>query len=314
MIHFNHLSWPAVMTAVFSFFELILTLGMTATSSNSWKDLNIDTNLASIITSHSHVAIASAGNTIYACNQWGFLFEINIDNGSHSIAKASKLGIGAQGIIIDNEFHVIGGSGNNKHLKWNRISKEFDVLHDLKEEVNWNKITHRQLVRIKNKVFAFGGYLGLLGYDDQVVVYDIAANKWHKGTFRLPMKMCSFGCTKVLNGQYVILFGGGTSTRMSTDDIWIYDVKNTTFTKSKIKCPRTGQYMAFTISDQRRNQMEVFGYVRSQWLTSQIDDHLFPPEYLIKIIGKYYLTEEIHLFYYHGGNSHWKIDVFAILS
>ena len=52
-----------------------------------------------------------------------------------------------------------------------------------------------------------------------------------------------------------------------------------------------------------------------------MDQHLFPPEYLIRIMAKYYLVEEVHLSYYYGPRSgsddtgrHWKIDAFDIIA
>ena len=42
-----------------------------------------------------------------------------------------------------------------------------------------------------------------------------------------------------------------------------------------------------------------------------IDNHLFPPRYLIQIMHKYYLNEWAHLFDEEG--NHFKIDVFDLL-
>ena len=67
-------------------------------------------------------------------------------------------------------------------------------------------------------------------------------------------------------------------------------------------------------SSSNMHELAVFGYLRRKWRASQIDDHLFPPQYLIKIIAKFYTNEKIHLFGRYNAGGHWKNDVFDIIS
>ena len=76
------------------------------------------------------------------------------------------------------------------------------------------------------------------------------------------------------------------------DTIWIYNVANRAFRKSIVRCPIMGRFQAFTICDKNNDQLAVFGYIRSEWTRSEIDEHLFPLEYLIRIMGKYYFKED----------------------
>ena len=69
---------------------------------------------------------------------------------------------------------------------------------------------------------------------------------------------------------------------------------------------------SFTINDKVKDNLTTFGYIRSKWRETGIDYHLFPPEYLIRIICGYYRNEWIHLFTNDTGE-HYKINVFAII-
>ena len=57
----------------------------------------------------------------------------------------SKSWTGARGVIINNEFHVIGGQ--SKHLRYNQQTIKFDVVHDFNPRIICP--VHR-LINIKN--------------------------------------------------------------------------------------------------------------------------------------------------------------------
>ena len=118
------------------------------------------------------------------------------------------------------------------------------------------------------------------------------------------------GCAPILNGQIVVLFGGENDNGRH-DDIYLYSVRDQTFETSKIKCPTSGDYQAFAIHDGKKDEVTTFGYVRDQWKESMIDNHLFPPQYLIKMICGYYWNEWIHLFRIRTCDHH-RVDVFDL--
>ena len=90
-------------------------------------------------------------------------------------------------------------------------------------------------------------------------------------------------------------------------------MKEESFRKSKAKCPDTGLYQAFTINNKIKDELCVNGFIRRTWKLSDIDDHLYPPQYLIKIINRYYMNEWIHLIGSYD-DTHSNISVFDILS
>ena len=125
---------------------------------------------------------------------------------------------------------------------------------------------------------------------------------------KLPARMSSFGCTSILNEQYVVLFGGDPYY----DEIFIFSTKDEKFIKSNVKCPGKGGYRAFTINNKSKNELSVHGFVRDTWKLSEISDHLYPPQYLIMIINKYYWNEWVHVIEIYTGK-HFKIDTLDIL-
>ena len=264
--------------------------------------------------------IVCEANTIYAYNTKGSITIFTTNNTKYQIVDdLIETGQGAQGILINNDFHIIGGGHEHyKHCKWNKINNTFEILHDLGEEMNIYGIKDFGFVRVNNKLLMFGAphYSPMKMYfpntGDDIHEYDINNNKWTKSGVKMPPKTSSFGllCISVLNNQYVLLLG----LHVYSNVIWIYSTRNKTFRESNIKYPWVGVCRVFAIHDKRKDEMVVFGYVRREWRLSQIEHHLFPPQYLIRIMGKFYLNEEIHLFKEYDPNVHWKIDVFDIIS
>ena len=120
-----------------------------------------------------------------------------------------------------------------------------------------------------------------------------------------------FGCVSILNRKFVVLLGGDTNASLDGDQIFVYYVQDQIFKKSKLKCPMVGEYEAISVNDREKDETVTFGFIRSRWKECGICDHLFPPQYLLKIICKYYWNEWIHLFGKSKGE-HYKIDVLKL--
>eukprot|EP01084_Bolivina_argentea_P214746 364551_1 len=248
------------------------------------------------------------------------------------------IGCAPNGTIINNEFHVIGC---NNHYKFDEQSNQFEFLQNLSDmnadnesetesETEW--VENPGFVKVNdNKMLIFGGqnvdkhYEWYFNYTDSIYECNVMNNeyKWTKLDIKIPGgKYEGFGCTTILNGKYVLVMGGESvydGGGSSSDDIYIYNVGNRTFNKSRIKCPQGGQYKAITVSDKEKDEMISFGYVRSLWKEFDINDQIFPPQYLVRIINNYYFDEFVHLFfssldgYRDGPGAHYKISVFDII-
>ena len=80
--------------------------------------------------------------------------------------------------------------------------------------------------------------------------------------------------------------------------IFIYSVCNQTFTKSKIRCPKSGHHRAFAVNDTRKMRLSLLVSYGLYGRTVVISALLFP-------------TECIHLFKVFGGEF-YKIGVFKL--
>ena len=148
---------------------------------------------------------------------------------------------------------------------------------------------------------------------DHVHQYNINSNKWSKLQSKMPKKLEFIVSTSVLNGQFVLIFGGSECDGTRQDDIYIYSVNDESFKLSNVKCPESGHYQAMSIKDKQKDNVTTFGFIRSEWSKCMMSDHLFPPQYLIQIICGYYAEEFVHLFNIHS-SKHYKMDVFYIIN
>ena len=136
-------------------------------------------------------------------------------------------------------------------------------------------------------------------------------NLWNKLAVQLPKALAYPACTCILNGQFVLLFGGFNEKDGYQDAIYIYSVREKIFKLSKIKCPERVRYQVIKVNDKNKDTLSTFGWIRCKWKEFGIDDHLFPPEYLIRVICGYYLNEFVHLFSHTGDQ--YKINAFDII-
>ena len=230
---------------------------------------------------------------------------LNIDMNAHQI------GSGAQGIIINNEFHIIGGSDNGNHLKWNQDTNKFEIATDnICEELKRGQ--YHGLVKLsKNKILSMGGYDGIF-VTDKMLEYEVSNRKWRTLGLRMPVKRMGFGATSTLNGKYVLIFGGENNDS-GFSDILVYDIENQVIGKSLIKTPWSrnpffncqGFWKAVTIVDGLINEL-VFGFLRQKC------HKLFPPMDLVALISEFYRIEYIHLIESENGR-HWRIPAYDLI-
>ena len=212
-------------------------------------------------------------------------------------------------------MHIIGGWGNKHHLKYNDTTQKIEKLHDLTEQkIMDNPLQHHRLIQVKDKLLMFGGYNGYIGGSDvdRIYEYDASKNEWSTIPVKMPFAGNSFGCTTIFNDEFVLLIGGRTNMQWKSDEIWIYSVQDQKFRKSKITCPRMTSLDVITISDPETDKMVVVGFIRNIWREYDMNQHLFPPPPLIKMISTYYSNEYVHLLE-TDSLKHWRIDAWKIM-
>ena len=175
-----------------------------------------------------------------------------------------------------------------------------NVILCMSDVLNLNGICWSASCKIKNELLLFGGYDGDNDIDS-IHQYDIIDNQWTRLQSKLPKTRSFITATPILNGQFVLIFGGNTESSGDHDEIYIYSLRDGTFKESDIKCLEKGEHQAITISNKVKDKLTVFGYIRSEWSECGMYSHSFPREYLIKIICTYYLdefiTKQIELMY-----------------
>eukprot|EP01084_Bolivina_argentea_P163916 285078_1 len=286
---------------------------------NQWYIIQ-NTDSLSFFKNGSNVAATFDDVTklIYVCNNNGSIESLQLTTNKyqfHSISNISDyirdFGSGQQIICINNQLHIIGGNFNNKHFKYNPNSLTVDTLHTF-DECSSGFIDH-QIVLVKNSLFMFGGYDSYHSTVlDIIHQYDIKSNQWHRLNVRMPKALFAFGCVSVINDNFILIFGGIDKDYKRCSSIYIYSLLTQQFTVSKIRCLKKGRVKAITIKDKDNDEKIVFGFVRTSWKLCNISDHLFPPEYLLRLIHAFYLQEFVHLIHYFSGK-HWKISVFDII-
>ena len=211
-------------------------------------------------------------------------------------------------IIMQDRIHLIGGHINKKHSSWNRHKQKFDTLHFVYNERI--KINYAQLVKVGNFVLSFGGSEKASWQSlDDIHQYDIINNKWKRLKITMPKPLSHHACAAIMNGKYVLLFGGICRAE-SYDDIYLYSVQDKMFRLLNVKYPQRGQCYVVSVHDRLKEELSVYGFVRYQWRTLPLHQQLFPPRYIIHIMRKYYHIEYIHLFHKNG---HWTIDIFDLI-
>ena len=152
----------------------------------------------------------------------------------------------------------------------------------------------------KQSLLCFGGFImPNMHCTDSIYLFNIQCKKWTKLAQKLPKPLHLFGCVASRNEKYVIML-----SRVGID---VLDLTTMIFRKSTIDCPENGRkhYQAINMNDSNVDNLLTFGYV-------EFCNMLYPPFYLIKMIGSYYSNEWIYLIEQRTGH-HWKIKLDAIL-
>ena len=282
---------------------------------NKWNEYNTSKLPASFIDTDSirSLAIDSENNKIYICNKDKSIATLSLSADKECKSKWNIMSnvsenrlCGAKGIVINGQYHVIGGSGNDSHLVFNPETNKFDIYFD-----DFPVFPIVNVVRIKNKL--------LILENTSLQEYDAINETWgDELSVALPnLGDHGFESTVVYKEKYVLLFGRGEAR-----DIWIYSVQDQKFTKSTVKCPSAkkpynyNKYVhqqTFAVHNKQNDELAMFGFVRREWKLSGIEvDYIFPPYYLLKVMQTFYWNECVHLFNAWNGK-HWRVDIFDIL-
>eukprot|EP01084_Bolivina_argentea_P181832 313987_1 len=218
------------------------------------------------------------------------------------------------GIIINNEFNIIGGMRNKSHITFNNKLRTFSSHKYIFNAFQTGFYSHGSVcVKRKNMevVLLFGGMDAMNSKGvDTIYKYDIIKKKWSKEKITLPNKLSQISCVLTQNKKYVILFGGVVDEYLYTDDIYIYDIDNNRILKSRVNCPnKQHRYGSVILSDYSniQSQLLICGYLRQVFKINN-----FPLD-VVSVIKLLFNAEYVHLIQCNKG-THWKILVAEIIS
>ena len=218
---------------------------------------------------------------------------------------------GAECMIINNTFHVIGGRQSNKHFIYNE-NGEGDLgrggFQQIYEFRRFTKFCRHGMVYIESKqvILIFGGVdIGLRGAWttlDSVLEYNVNTQNLTQLTARIPFELTDFGIVKCRNDRFVVIFGGYCLDIGDTNSIYIYDIDNDKFIESKEVCPTYGKFKAVIYDSYRSSNLLTVGYIRE---ILYVDN---APMDIINIINEMYTVEYVSLSRV-GRSNHWSISL-----
>lgn len=116
----------------------------------------------------------------------------------------------------------------------------------------------------------------------------------------------TFGFSISVNDRYVLLTGGGTLESVLEDNfqfddsIFIMDIDEGQFWKSKVKCPVKSAWHSIVMPQPPMDKLLVFGYLRGKKIPIEI----------VEIVVNLYSAECMHLL---KDNGHWKVPIRCLL-
>eukprot|EP01084_Bolivina_argentea_P107509 192221_1 len=248
-------------------------------------------------------------------NSYEASYNLKSDNNDSIWSKCEfhATNTGSKIVFIDNQVHIIGGSGShgNKHFINGTHSDTFPI--------SGNSYQNFGMVYLKSKqlLLCMGGR-SQKGILNELYFYSVAHKMWSWNssltdiqTIRLPVGLFHFGCVASKNEKYVIIFGGKTCDYIDSDTIYILNMDTKNWMKCNIACPVKGLYYAVNMSDEQRHDLLCVGYINDVWKSPSICSLVKLPLYLINIIKGYYNNEYIHLIERYG--DHWKIPLDNII-
>lgn len=222
---------------------------------------------------------------------------------------------GAKCIIINNEFHLIGGKRSNKHLLWKEDKEIFEELHvfeDLSEGFKSHKLIY---IKSKQILLMFGGE-SVQQPLDTIYKYEISENKWSEMELKMPQKLSEFGLIATNDERFVILFGGVLYDKRgytSSKSIFILDLENEIFSESLIQCPMAYMFDAIVYNNYPYSEMILTaGFVRNL-RKSQNESLPILPHDIISFIASLFISEYVHLIDVKDGK-HWKMNLDEIVN
>eukprot|EP01084_Bolivina_argentea_P146463 256430_1 len=160
-----------------------------------------------------------------------------------TIKKAEEDTFHFELFFVEDKLHKIC-SENGDHCIYDK-TKQFQKIttfEDFTDLYNYHSI-HLKLKQ-SISILLFGEHVSAFlsnqatdSCQNSIYSFSCTDLKWKELNIKIPIKVSDFGLVATKNEQYIIILGGRMRHRKYSDDIFIYDIRNNIFTKSKMKCP-----------------------------------------------------------------------------
>eukprot|EP01084_Bolivina_argentea_P083177 150621_1 len=208
---------------------------------------------------------------------------------------------------VNGIIHLLGDE--NKHYIFDKHKKSLTQIHQLNIDI-YNFMGNLLHLKSKKSMILFERKNG------SIHEFELQNNKWIKYNCKSEEKIDlifpAVVCTE--NEQHIIMFAGMqcVSGYESTDSIFVFDVENRMFMKSRLKCPFKGMCQAIIMRDEYKDELMAFGFVNQCFTCKQFVNMQKLPFYIVRLINKWVCNEWIYLIKWANGD-HWKMHIDYIM-
>eukprot|EP01084_Bolivina_argentea_P128081 226453_1 len=262
----------------------------------------------------SMVAYDKAHQAMYL-GSYGKLLKFDIKN--RTLSKLSEISDfytspRTQLIFAQNNLHKIGIDT----CVYDDVMKKFNQINQ--QNIPVSRRSALKYLKSQKCLLSFGAgqylrYNNSWYQNYSVYQFSFVDRQWTNLNVKIPTDVGIRYSATCKSEEYILLLGGGDgySTEF-VDDILIYDTKNRSFTKSKIRCPHKDAYFGAITNDGKHDEMLCFGFVNDCYKANNFGDVQLLPFALVQLVNSYFCHEELHLFEKQG-KRHWKINIDVIL-
>eukprot|EP01084_Bolivina_argentea_P251649 422125_1 len=257
-------------------------------------------------------------NELFLYGSEGKLMKINLNTHEFIIiTDLPSFGSYPPTIIISNNFHIICGSKNNKHLLWNNNTSKFQALHSFNKILNKsnNELYGQTLVYIPSQkaLLLFGGGSSNL-YRKWIWKYSLNNNSWGKIAMRLPYSFFKTACILTKDEKYIIMLGGGISDYGNLRYIHVMNLNTMLIQRSNVNLPTRNPVHVGLIKNMNIPYL-VNGFMKMFYNTCANEIYKRFPLELIRCIMTW-VGQEIWCIHVVDRitSEHWKIGVNSILN
>eukprot|EP01084_Bolivina_argentea_P289215 496585_1 len=259
-----------------------------------------------------HLAYDETNQTLYLCDTEGKLLTFDVKSRKLSLLMQIPHMFPSQLIFAENKLYKID---NHILYVYDDIMKQFNIINEQRKLMFHNDFP---IIYLKSQkcLLSFGSGIqnqrnnSVYNFTDSLHQFSFSDAKWTALNVKMPKTLIAFGTVKCKNERHIIQFSGRDTGADSdfTDDIFIFDTRAHSFTKSKIRCPRKEEYYGTMTSDIKRNETLCFAFVNDCYKGKRFGNMQLLPFYLIQFVNEYICYEELHLFS-RLSQEHWKINV-----